>query len=360
MSGTGRRWQFIYIVADKTSLGGVVGVDIRAVEAERSVPGIGGRGVLGSASKVGLRGLASSNSVVSGIADVAELVADAVEDDVGVQRLLLALVDDGVLRLEVELSGLAPVQRLLELNRRRAGAEVQAERRAWSRRMFHVAIVVGIAVPLPLPLLLLFPLPLSVVSIAIVSRGGSGGCGRSSSSAGATTVENGSGRSSTAAVVAVVAFVASIIVIVVVVVVTVTVIVAIAVIAFVSSIIVVIAIAVVIVVVVVVVAIISVGAASRSSVYSEVGEPLSGHDLSHAEAIGVEWSLERGGRVGILDIRADDSRIDERDDTSKFLGGRERSIATDVGDADGKGVEVLLSGHELLCRRDDLGIVAKS
>ncbi|RYO85341.1 hypothetical protein DL762_005224 [Monosporascus cannonballus] len=116
-------------VTNETLLRGVIGVDIRAGEAQRLVPGVGGGLVLGAGGELGLGGLAGLDGGVGGAADVDQLVADAVEDDGRVQRLLLALVDDGVDGLEGELAGRAAVERLLELHRRDAGAEVEAERR---------------------------------------------------------------------------------------------------------------------------------------------------------------------------------------------------------------------------------------
>ena len=83
-------------MADETLLGGVVGVDVSAGEAEGLVPSVGGGRVLRAAAELGLGVLAGGDGVVGGTADVAELIANAVEDDVGVQRLLLPLVDNRV------------------------------------------------------------------------------------------------------------------------------------------------------------------------------------------------------------------------------------------------------------------------
>jgi hypothetical protein len=78
----------------------------------------------------------------------------------------------------------------------------------------------------------------------------------------------------------------------------------------------------------------------------EVGEALGNHDLSDRQAGGVEGSLDGGGRVGVLDIGASNGRVDQRNNAPESLSGRERGISTDVGDAHGEGVEVLLSGNE--------------
>lgn len=116
-------------VADQTSLGSVIGVDIGAGEAQGLVPGVGGGRVLGAGAELGLGLVAGGDGVVGGAAHVHQLVADAVEDDGGVEGLLLALVALRVDGLERRLAGLAPVERLLELHRRHARPEVEAERR---------------------------------------------------------------------------------------------------------------------------------------------------------------------------------------------------------------------------------------
>ncbi len=291
-------------VANETSLGSVVGVDIGAREAQSRVPRIGSGGVLSSRAEGGLGVLAGGVRVVGGTADVDQLVADAVEDDGGVQRLLLALVHDGILGLERELAGLAPVQRLLELDRRRAGAEVEPERRGLeAEEGSRHGVGNGSGADC-------CAAPRCVAAVpGRGGRGSSSGAGAAASKDGSASGDNGSGGGGSIGIV--------------------------------------------------VAAGITAGTARRGSIDGEVGKALGDHDVGYAEAGGVEGRLERGRRVGVFGIRADDVGIDEGDNASKSLGGGEGGIAADVGDADDEGVEVLLGGHELLCRRDDLGIVTE-
>lgn len=116
-------------MADQARLRGVIGVDVGASEAQSLVPGVGRRLVLGTAAEISLGSLAGRVSIIRSTANIDELVADAVEDNVGVESFLLTLVDDRVLSLEGELASLAAVQRLLELDGRSAGSEVEAKGR---------------------------------------------------------------------------------------------------------------------------------------------------------------------------------------------------------------------------------------
>lgn len=71
-------------VADKTLLRSVIGVDVNTSKAKSLVPGVSRRGILSTRTQVGLSFPAGGNGIGSSVADVDELVADAVEDDVGV------------------------------------------------------------------------------------------------------------------------------------------------------------------------------------------------------------------------------------------------------------------------------------
>ncbi len=143
-------------MANEAGLRGVVGVGVGAGEAQGRVPGVSsghlfptvssgqastykvaggweterenvGAYILG-AERLDLRlgGIASILGSLVGVAHVGELVADAVGDDVGVESLLLALVDERVDGLEGELGVLAAIEAGLELDGRHAQAEVEA------------------------------------------------------------------------------------------------------------------------------------------------------------------------------------------------------------------------------------------
>lgn len=112
-------------VTNETGLRSVVRVGVGTGESESSVPCIGGGLVAGSEGEnVSLCGQACCDSGITGATDVAELIADAVGDDVGVQGLLLTLVDNWVNGLECELSVLAAVQSSLKLDGWCASSEI--------------------------------------------------------------------------------------------------------------------------------------------------------------------------------------------------------------------------------------------
>jgi hypothetical protein len=114
-------------VTDETSLRSIIRVDVRASKAKLGVPRIRRRGISRAERKNAcLGGEAGGNrSLVRGT-DIRELIADSVGDDVGVESLLLALVDSGVNGLKRELGGLAAVESSLELDGWSALAEVKA------------------------------------------------------------------------------------------------------------------------------------------------------------------------------------------------------------------------------------------
>ena len=115
-------------MTNKASLRSIVGVNVSSCKAQSFVPGVGCCLILGTTTEISLSRLASSDSVVGSTADVDELITDAVEDDVGVESLLLTLVHNGVLGLEGELASLASIERLLKLDSRSAGSKVKTER----------------------------------------------------------------------------------------------------------------------------------------------------------------------------------------------------------------------------------------
>jgi hypothetical protein len=73
---------------------------------------------------------------------------------------------------------------------------------------------------------------------------------------------------------------------------------------------------------------------------------MSNHNLSHAQAISGERSDLGAVRVGVLNVFANDSGVDERHDTTESGSGGESGVGADGWDADDEGVEVLLSGNE--------------
>jgi hypothetical protein len=76
------------------------------------------------------------------------------------------------------------------------------------------------------------------------------------------------------------------------------------------------------------------------------------HDLGNTQAISGERSDLGAVRVGVLKSFTDDSRVDERDDTTESSGGGESGVGADGWDADDEGVEVLLSGNETASSSD--------
>lgn len=85
-----------------------------------------------------------------------------------------------------------------------------------------------------------------------------------------------------------------------------------------------------------------------SSDGSQVGEALGSHDVGDRQASGIERSGQRRLGVGVLDIRASDGRVDQRHDTTQLCGGGKGGVRADAGDGDHEGVEVLLRGDESL------------
>ena len=98
---------------------------------------------------------------------------------------------------------------------------------------------------------------------------------------------------------------------------------------------------------------------SSQSLGGKVAEAVGGNNVGHAQTRGVKGRLQGLGRVGVLDVGAGDSRIDEGHDAAEGLGGGQAGIAADVGNGLGAGVEVLLGGHELCGPGKDLGVVAE-
>lgn len=226
-----------------------------------------------------------------GLADVGELVADAVGDDVGVEGVLLALGDEGVGGQEGALGVLAASAPKNEIHCRRALAEIgtcEASRASGvgisaaccrvggcvsvrGRRRAIVAcraVIAGVIV--------------TGIGIGIIA-----GSGRVGSSTGVGGSATGSG-------------------------------------------------------------LVAIGVHN-----SEVAKALGNHDVGNREAGRVERAGQRGGRVGILGVGPRDVRVDQGNDAAELLGGWQGSIAADGGDGDVEGVEVLLGGHDRGGTTDD-------
>jgi hypothetical protein len=308
-----------------------------SLEAESSVPSISGSLVTGTESlDLGLSSLAESDGAVVCVADVAELVADAVGDDVGVEGFLLAFGDEGVGGEEGELVCVTAVAASDEIHGRSAVAEVSSAASA--------GIVTGIVAVVSVVSVVTSVVVVGVV-VAVVSV--------------ITSVVVG----------VVVASVASVVVVAGVVV-TVT---SISVSAIAASTSVVTSVASVVVGVTSIVAGISVvgsiagsitGGASSSASSSatvltselgvstagvdslEVGEALSDHDLGLRKAGSVERSTDGLRRGSVGNVGASDIGVNERDDTTESSSGGKGRVSADEGLVDGEGVEVGLSGDE--------------
>lgn len=257
----------------------------KKLKAQGLVESIRRRLVLGGQS--GNHGLGTQAGVLGGLvglANVGELVADAVGNDVGVKGVLLALGDEGVGRQEGALGVFAAGAPKNEVHCRRALAEIrtgEARRAAGisvgvacrrvrggvgvrGRRRVVVAcraIIAGVIV--------------TGIRISIIT--GSGSVGGSTSVGGSAT---GSG-------------------------------------------------------------LVAIGVHN-----SEVAKALGNHDVGNREAGRVERAGQRGGRVGILGVGPRDVRVDQGNDAAELLGGWQGGVSADGGDGDVEGVEVLLGGHD--------------
>lgn len=272
---------------------------------------------------LGLGSLASILGGLVGSADVGELVADAVGDDVGVEGLTLASEDGGVNGVEGELVSPASRTASNEVDGRDAGAEIETGNAALLTGVTTTVVVVSIVIVVV------------VIVIAVVTAGDRGSSGSRGSDDDGSQGPGGTAVDGAAAVVVVVVVVAIVVVVVV---------------------------ATVIVVVVVVVVTTSGGSASRTirSLGGEVAEAVGSHDIGNAQAVGVKGVLERLSRVGVLNVGAANSGVNKRNNATKGLGGGESSIRADAGDGHRKGVEVLLSGDKSLGSIDNGRVVAES
>jgi hypothetical protein len=339
--------------------GGLAGVGTG--KAQEGVPGVGGGLVPGAKGlDLGLGVLAEGLGGIVGIADVGQLVADAVGDDVGVQSLLLALGNESVLRDEGELGSGAAVESTNASNGGSADTKVSST--ASAGIVVVATVVVLVIVLVAAVVVLVVVLVAAVVLVATV-------------------------------VVLVVILVAVVVVLVATVVLLVTVAVDSAVSSVVSGIVAGVAVAGIVVVTSVVVASVvsgivagvavasvvaiagvavsstgsgsgsgttsQVGLGAVGSHGSEVGEALGNHNLSHGQAVGIKGAVEGGSRVGVLDVGAANGRVDKRNDTPEHLGGGEGRVGADKRHADSEGVEVGLGSDKGLGGVDDGSVIAK-
>ncbi|GKT64980.1 hypothetical protein ColTof4_07374 [Colletotrichum tofieldiae] len=344
------------------------------LEAEKTVEGVGdGRAAVARGLDLGLGVLALRLGGVVGAADVGELVADAVDDDVGVQGVLLALGDNRVGGEEGALVRLAARTAELEVDGGSAGTEVSgATGIARIGVVASVVVVVVVVVPGIVVVVVASVVVLVVVSGIVVLVVVTGVvvlvvvtgvvvlvagvvvrivCVSTSSAATAGIIGSVVVGSVVIGSIAVAGVVVGIVVRVAGVVVAVVLVVVAGVV--VSGV-------VVASVGVAGVGVASSGTASSLAVDGEVGEALGLHHLGDGQAAGVKGARQRGGRVGVLGVGAGDGRVDEGHDAAEGLGGGERGVAADVGDAGGEGVEVLLGGDEALGGVEDVGAVAES
>jgi len=91
----------------------------------------------------------------------------------------------------------------------------------------------------------------------------------------------------------------------------------------------------------------------------EVGEALSDGELGNGDTGSIEGGLDGLGRVGVLDVRAVYGGVKEREDTTEGLGGGEGGIGANVASVDSEGIEVLLSGNDADGGIEDLLVITE-
>lgn len=112
----------------QSSLRSIIRISISPRKSQRRIPRIS-RTRIPRAQRRDRR-LRRNTSVLPGLRStthIRQLIADPIGDDAGVERLLLAFVDDGVDGLEGVLGGLAAVEAGFEFHGWGAGSEVEAE-----------------------------------------------------------------------------------------------------------------------------------------------------------------------------------------------------------------------------------------
>ena len=260
-----------------------------SLEAESLVEGLSRGGILGSkALDEVLGGAARILGSLVGLADVGELIADAVGDDVGVESILLALGDESINGEEGTLIGLAT--RTAELEAHLGGAETEVESAVVSTSISIVVVIVVVA-----------GVASSSGGTDDLSEGGRGGAVNGGGGSNGTAAVASSGTSTSA----------------------------------------------------------SIGGGAIGGLTGEVGEAVGEDDVGNAQAVSLEGVGDGGGRVGVLNIRASDIGVDERDDTTESGGGGEVGIVADGGDDVGEGVGVLLRSDEGDGDADDGGVITK-
>lgn len=114
-------------MANKTSLRSSIRVGVSSSKSKQLVPLVSGGLISRSKSRdIGLCGSTSSDCGITSSANIAELIANTVGDDVGVQGFLLTLIDDWINGLECELGIVSAVKSSFELDGWSTGSEVES------------------------------------------------------------------------------------------------------------------------------------------------------------------------------------------------------------------------------------------
>ncbi|KIH88424.1 hypothetical protein SPBR_06640 [Sporothrix brasiliensis 5110] len=295
-------------VADKASLGSVVGVGVGAAETQQSVPRLGSSDVaFAGGDHLGQGGSCGVLGGLIGTANVGQLVVDAVHDDLGVQGLLLASVDKRVDGLESTFARRAAVQASLELHGWHAETKVKARHGGRDEAVKRALHGVG---------------DRTEASGGTGARGLSAGGGHSSRGSGGSASSHGNERSGNAAAVfgrrgnssnsrsrraaGSIGSTAG-----------------------------------------------DRGAKARGVRLStisrngcEVGKALGDHDLGNTETGSVKGRGLGLCGVGVLQVGAANSRVDQGNDTAQLRADGECRVRADGGNADDEGVKVLLSGNK--------------
>jgi hypothetical protein len=306
------------------------------LEAEDGVPGVGGSLVACAKSlDLGLGILAGGDGGVVCVADVGELVANAVGDDVGVESLLLALGDERVRGDEGELGLGAAAKTGQEVHGRGAGTEVNAVDGSATAVVVVAVVLVAVVLVLVLAVVVILVLVLTVVVILVLVLAVVVVLVAAALDATSVVASIGTGIGTIVGIGVVASIVTS------------------------------------------VVTGIGTGIGASTSIGTSTiltgennvvavstdsgkgSEALSNHNLSLGEASGVEGAADRASRGSVGNIGASDGRVDERGDTPEDVVGGEGRVGADERNVDGKGVEVGLGGDKTNGSINDLLVVAE-
>lgn len=275
-------------------------------EPEQAVPRLRRGGVAGAERlDLGLGFPAEVLGGVVGTADVGQLVADAVRDDVGVEGLLLVGRDLRVIGLEGELVGRTPVQAALELYGRVTGAEVDCG-------VVVVPAVVVVAVPIAVVAVVAVVTIVAIVGISVATA-----------AVGATVAVSVSVVSISIAIISVVSITIAVVAIVTV---TIVAIVAVAVVTVVTT-------------------AAYVGSRPVRTLSNKVGKAVGDGDIRLTEAIRIERIGQGSLRVGILNVRTNDGRVDKWNNATELRCCGEVGIGANGRNGNDEWVEVLLCSN---------------